>query len=215
MLRIAFQIDGGPIHGSGEYYSINMRYLRQQILRARDAGGGAPQLIVTMPAPDLPGVSVDAFIRTGDLYLYGVQNRRGAFYFKDYAGSKLIANQQLLGFTGHYNDLGSYADLTLDRGAITAAIDQISRWRSADAVTSRQKDRFGVNHPTADARRLMILILMISEAARFFAIEQTVANALDGRPGTPLTGFEIERLTHEWGQRSDGGEFRQVAIMKP
>lgn len=213
MIRIAFQIDGGPIYPSNEFYSINMRYLRQQVLRARGRGGLAPTLIVTMPAPDLPEVSVDAFIRTDDLYLYGVQNRHAAFYFKD-SGLKLIGNQQLLGFTGHYKHLGSYADLILNRGTITAAIGQISHWRSAGAVTSRRKDRYGVNHPTSEAGHLLILILMISEAARFFAIEQTVANALDGRQDTPLTPLAIEQLTHEWSQRSGADDFRQVAIMK-
>ena len=60
----------------------------------------------------------------------------------------------------------------------------------------------------------MIVILMISEAARFFEVEQTVANALNSRPNTPLTPFGIEQLTHEWGQRSGEGDFRKVAIMK-
>jgi Ribosome inactivating protein len=207
MIRVTFQIDGGPI------YSANMRYLRQQILLARDRGELASPLIVTMPAPDLPEVSVDAFLRLDDLYLYGVRNRHAEFYFAD-SGPKLIGNQQLLGFTGHYNDLASYIDIAVNRGTITAAITQISQWRRADAITSRRKDRYGVNHPTSEVGHLLILILMTSEAARFFAIEQTVANALDHRPDTPLNAFAIEQLTHQWGRLSEANDFRQVAIMK-
>jgi hypothetical protein len=208
MMQIGFWTD------TGEFYSVNMRYLRQQILRGRDkAEDGATSFVVRMPAPDEPETHVDAFMRAGDLYLYGFQNRHCGFYFKDNPGLRLIANQRLLGFSGHYSELGDYGALSISRGAITAAITQLSRWRRDTAITNKEKDRFGVQQLTAAARHLLMLILMVSEAARFFEIERTIANALDGIRDTPLTPAMIQRLTHEWDSLSKAGDFRRVAIM--
>jgi hypothetical protein len=199
---------------NGEVYGVNLRFLRQQILRAREQRDAEHvQLAVRMPAPETPSVYIDAFIRVSDLYLFGIQNRHCAFYFKDNPGMKLIGNQRLLGFTGHYNDLGDYGGLTVTRGAIEAAITQLGQWRRDSEITNKQKDRSGQQQLTATARHLLILVLMVSEAARFFQIEQTITNALDGRPNTPLTPLAVQELTHQWGYLSKLNDFRRVAIM--
>lgn len=193
-----------------------MRYLRQQVLHARDHGSPlSAQFVVRMPAPDLPGSYIDAFLRASDLYVFGIGNRHAEFYFKDYRGAKLIGNQQVLGFTGHYNDLGSYAALSVDRSAINTAISQLSYWRRAGDIANKQKDRCGAQQLTPAARHLMIAILVTAEAVRFFKIEETVANALDGRPNAPLDPLRVEDLTHNWAKLSKANDFRQVAIMAP
>jgi hypothetical protein len=211
MQQILFDLDGGAGCSSGERYSINMRYLRQQILVARERRL-PPHFTVTMPVPEQPALAVDAFMRVDNLYIFGLQNRQGVFYFNDTAGLKLIGNQRLFGFGGHYNDLGSYADLAINRGTIAAALNQIAHWRRDQEISNRRKDRIGVPQQTGEARHLLLLILMISEAARFFDIERTVANALDGLDNTPLDPPGIQRLTHEWGYLSSQGDFQQVAI---
>jgi hypothetical protein len=198
---------------TGELYGVNMRHLRQVILRARERPG-ATHVRTRVRAPYTEEAFVDAVLRTDDLYVVCVGNRNGEFYFKDHTGPKLVANQTLLGFTGHYNDLGSYAALAVTAATIENAIANISRWHPTTALTSRVKDRYGQNQITPEMGYLLLLILMVSEAARFFEIEQTIANALDGRPNTPLSPAKIEECVHEWEARSRRNDFRTVAIPK-
>ena len=167
---------------------------------------------VTITVPNQSDLALNAFLRIDDLYIFGVENRHATFYFNDTPGLKLIANQRLLGFGGHYNDLGSYASLTINRGAIIAALTQIAHWRKDQEISNRRKDRTDAPQQTGEARHLLLLILLISEAARFFDIERTVANALNGIDNVPLDPPMIQRLTHEWGYLSSQGDYRQVAI---
>jgi hypothetical protein len=206
MMRIDFSTQ------TGEAYGVNMRFLRQQILKARE-GSGHTEMSVRLPAPDAEAAQVDAFIRVKDVSLYGFQNRNCAFYFNDNAGLRLIGNQRLLGFSGHYNDLGDYAGLSITRGSINAAITQLAQWHRDTLISNKEKDRFGEQQLTSAGRHLLMLILIVSEAARFFDIERTIAGALDNRPNTPLAPADIQRLTHEWDYLSRLKDFRRVAIM--
>jgi ribosome inactivating protein len=142
-------------------------------------------------------------------YIFGIRNSHAEFYFNDTAGLRIMGDQRLLGFGGHYSNLGSYADQSINRGTITAALTQIAHWRQDQEISNRSKE---TSQPTSEARHLLLLILMISEAARFFDIERTIANALDGSPDTPLTPQMIQTLTRQWGYLSRGGDYRQVAI---
>lgn len=212
MQQILFELDMGAAYRSGELYGINMRYLRQQILMARQSSAVSPYFAVKMPVPDQPALSVEAFLRVDNLYIFGLRNQHGVFYFNDNAGLKLIANQRLLGFSGHYSDLGSFADLVISRSTIATALTQIAHWRLTQEISNRRKGQYGIPQQSGEARHLLMLILMISEAARFFDIEKTVANALDGINNVPLRPLMIQQLTHEWGYLSSQGDYRQVAI---
>jgi hypothetical protein len=198
---------------TGECYGVNIRHFRQVILRSRNQSTAA-HLRARVRAPYTADAYVDAVVRTDDLYVVSMGNRNGEFFFKDHTGPKLVTNQTLLGFTGHYNDLGSYGALTLDAATIDNAIGNISRRRSTDRLTSRVKDRYGEHQTTPEAGYLLTLILMASEGARFYDVEKTVANALDGQPNTPLDPAAIATLVHEWEARSRQNDFRIVAIPK-
>jgi hypothetical protein len=195
--------------GRGDLYCTNMRYLRQQILLARERGAPTLQFIVSITVPDQPGLTLDAFLRVDNLYVFGIRSRHAAFYFNDATGLRIMGNQRLLGFGGHYSNLGSYADLSINRGTIAVALTQIAHWRQDQEISNRGKE---TSQPTSEARHLLLLILMISEAARFFDIERTIANALDGRSNTPLTPQMIQTLTRQWAYLSREGNYRQVAI---
>lgn len=212
MQLILLDMDHSSTCSSGELYGINLRYLRQQILQARERKLPS-QLIVRISVPDQPGLIIDAFVRVDNLYMFGIRNRHTAFYFNDTAaGARLIGSQRLLGFSGHYIDLGSYTHLTINRGTIVAALTQLAHWGRDQEISNRRQDRSGVPQQSGEARHLLLLILMISEAARFFDIERTIANALNGAPDTPLTPPMIQSLTHQWGSLSREGDYRQVAI---
>jgi len=217
MQHIMFEMD------RGEAYSSNLRYLRQQILQGRDRGVTEP-FMINMTVPDQPGLTLDVFLRLDDVYIYGIGNRESEFYFNDTPsellfkqrplsdGLRIKDNQRLLGFGGHYSNLGSYANLSINRGTITAALTQLARWRRDQEISNRDKE---TSQPTSEARHLQLLILMISEAARFPDIERTIANALDGTRDSPLTPQDIQKLTHEWGDlssKSDLESYRKVAI---
>ena len=223
MQLIMFEMDRGEAYGS------NLRYLRQQILLAHERSETEP-FVVTMTVPGQPGLTLDAFLRPDDLYIYGIRNRQAEFYFNDTPsallfkhrplsdGLRIKDNQRLLGFGGHYSNLGSYArnfvaagagnGVPINRGSITAALTQLARWRQDQEISNRDKE---TSQPTSEARHLQLLTLMIAEAARFPDIERTIENALDGISDNPLTPQDIEELTHEWGKLS-GKDYRRVAI---
>jgi hypothetical protein len=97
-------------------------------------------------------------------------------------------------------------------GSITAALTQLARWRRDQEISNRDKE---TSQPTSEARHLQPLILMISEAARFPEIEQTIANALDGTRDSPLKPEDIQKLTHQWGElsgRNDLESLKRVGI---
>ena len=198
---------------TGELYRINMRHLRKVILLARQRPG-VSHVRTRVRAPFSADAHVDAVLRIDDLYVVSVANRSGEFFFKDGGYPNAIGAQTMLGFTGHYKDLGSYTDLPVTSASIDNAIANIARWRPSSTLTSRIKDRHGKQQITPEMGYLLTLILMVSEAARFFNIETTVANALDGQPNTPLNAAAVETLVHEWEVRSRRNEFRTVAIPK-
>jgi hypothetical protein len=89
----------------------------------------------------------------------------------------------------------------------------LAQWHRDTLISNKEKDRFGEQQLTSAGRHLLMLILIVSEAARFFDIERTIAGALDNRPNTPLAPADIQRLTHEWDYLSRLKDFRRVAIM--
>jgi ribosome inactivating protein len=224
---ITFEMD------RGEAYSSNLRYLRQQILRAHASDDTDP-FIVRIEVPDQHSLTLDAYLRPDDVYIYGIGNRESEFYFNDTPaallskfralsdGVRLKDNQRILGFGGHYKDMGSYArnfvaadagdGIRINRGTIIAALTQLARWQKRQEISNREEETL---RATSEARHLQLLILMISEAARFPEIEQTIANALDGTPDSPLKPEKIQDLTHDWANlsgKTDLKSLKRVAI---
>ncbi|MBV8189375.1 MAG: hypothetical protein JOY64_10500 [Alphaproteobacteria bacterium] len=84
----------------------------------------------------------------------------------------------------------------------------IAGWRQDQEISNRAKE---TSRPTAVARHLLLLILIISEAARFPDIERTITCALNYTQGG-LTPQQIYSLTHQWESLSRLGAFPQVAL---
>ncbi len=159
---------------------------------------------------------VSLLIRVSDVYVIGVENAEATFYFSDSGPGRLIDNQVLLGFGGHYKYLGEFVSLgSLEKPKFEAAVQAASRWTRANPPSSLIKDRGGQKQ-SADARHLLTLILGTSEAARFPDIGVTVANALFGRRDRPLTLAQIDRLVNRWGELSGQSFPAEVAVpVKP
>jgi hypothetical protein len=199
-------------------HSRGLRTLRELVGhgRERDAwlvserrAGPLPEMIsVWLEAPLTVG-AVTVILRTSDVYVIGVANDHAAFYFKDTPPGRLIANQVLLGFTGHYKDLGAYVSLgRLDKGRFDAAV---ARWTSATKISNVIKSAKG-QEQSPEARHLLALILVTAESARFLSIGLTVANALDGGPDSPLTLADIDQRVHDWEKQSARAFPMEVAV---
>src|SRR5262249_12546869 len=74
-------------------------------------------------------------------------------------GQRPKPQRRVLGFSGPYIDLGSYANLSINRGTITAALTQLAHWHLTQEISNRDNER---RQPTSEARHLLLLILMIS-----------------------------------------------------
>ena len=202
---------------TGSLYRYNMAALRQAVLQQRGAGSGGATLRVRVLSPHNEDIYVDYMMLLGNLYLVAIENKHGSFSFPDNPAAKAHGNQRVLGFSGSYNDLGRYKDFDdregLSIGAINNAILHLSQWRTTAVITNRRKDQRGNQKNTPDAKSLLILVLIVSEALRFRDIWKTIANALDGLKNVPLTMSEIDRLVHRWdGLSRDRKWYEQLDI---
>lgn len=191
---------------SGARYFQDMGWLRKELITHREnpnKPGGLP-LMVGVHAPDNWDKTITALMQPRDLYLVGVKNQFGAIYFKDYAGAKLAGIQtSILGFTGHYKDLGSYSSLSISRGAIEEAISAIAEWKSAKGIISK-KTVGDLEKTTPEAKYLLMMVLIIAEAARFWQIEKVIGEALDDEV-ISLGNDAIQDMVNDWSARSRRG----------
>jgi hypothetical protein len=187
---------------NGSVFLTNNAALRQYVMRWRAKEVTEDPLRVRVTAPSSEEVYVDALMRMSDLYLVGIENEHCGFYFKDSPLGKRHGNQCMLGFTGHYSDLGFYRDIELTAGRIEAAIAHLSHWRKESAITNWIRNERGHEKMTADATSLLILVLIVSEATRFRDIWKTVGNTLDNKLNTPLTMAQIDEKVRRWGELS-------------
>lgn len=155
---------------------------------------------VQVNAPYTPNTRISVYLRTHDLYVIGVENQRAAFYFFDTLIEKVIAQQVTLGFTGHYDDLGSFVSIGKLTGArIDAAVAAIAAWTPSTVISSRVSTGPLRSQTQSEAvRHLLVLILVLAEAARFPEVSATVRNAIGGTANTPLALAAIDSLVHEW-----------------
>jgi hypothetical protein len=206
----------------GGEYVADLRAFRARISAQRD-GARQNHIRCRVHAPYSKSW-IDVLVRCDNLYLTGIGNQHGEFVLKDhFEGGKTKSGTSLtvLGFGGHYNDLAQYvacaeADTRLDEAGLTAtsfdtAIHQISLWRPGAPPTSREKDSGGLQKVAPAVRSLLRVILMVSEAARFFPIGDMVARALAGGSVTRAELANIDRLVREWEKRS-GAKDPGVAI---
>lgn len=171
---------------------------------------------VELMAPLTPGATIHARLRSSDLYLTSLHNGTAGFYFKGAPVSLPARTQEtqvMLGFTDHYKDLGAFVSLgDITMGRIDAAIAAIATWREETNLSSREsRGNLGTVQSEA-VRHILLLCLILSEAARFHRVAETVENALGGTKNTPLTLGEIDRLTRDWGRLSAAGDTADVAL---
>lgn len=169
---------------------------------------------VKIHAPYTPDTQINVYLRTCDLYVVGVENKRAAFYFADSLMGRMIGQQVLLGFTGHYSDLGNFVSIgKLNAARIDAAVAAIAAWTQSTVISSRvSTSPHRSQNQSEDVRHLLVLILILAEAARFHKVSATVRNAIAGTTDTPLSLAAIDTLVHKWGKKSASGDDADVAV---
>jgi len=210
--------------GNGQDYERGIGILRDIIghgrerdawLRERSPTAQSVETVrVYLPAPYTPRAQIHVHLRTRDAYVIGVENERAAFYFSDSLFGRLIVQQVMLGFSGHYSDLGSFASIgQVTAARIDAAVAAIAGWTPSTVITSRVSTAPHRSQLQSEqVRHLLVLILVLAEAARFHDVLASVKNAIDGHPDTPLTLAAIDSLVHEWGQRSASADAVGLAV---
>jgi len=189
---------------NGAMYASCIAALRQDIFRRREHNANEDPLRVRVYAPIGRNVYVDAFIRMRDLYVIGVENRQCAFYFNDFDVIKRHSDQRMLSFSGQYGNLGKYAQIkSLSSAAIDSSIHAIAKWTKAGAISNRGlPGPRGERLPTTEAKCLLSLILLTSEAVRFRKVWSTIAKAFDGIPIGESALKEIDELVRDWAKIS-------------
>ena len=187
---------------SGERYYWSMGWLRKDVT-TRHEFGPLP-LMVHLHAPDNPDKTTTALMRPRDLYIIGVRNKLANnfydIYFNDYTGAKFVGiKNSNLPFSGHYKDLGPYSSLSISRGAIERAISAIAGWKNGDDIKSKKDDK-----QSAEAKHLLMLVLIISEAARYWQIEVAIGEALDGK-AISFNNDAVQDMANDWSGRSKRG----------
>jgi hypothetical protein len=209
---------------TGRDYERGIGILRDIVGHGRDrdawlqgANRDAPSVEtvrVQVHAPYTPNTHINVHLRTSDLYVIGVENERAAFYFSDTLLGKIIGRQIVLGFTGHYSDLGSFISIgKLTPARMDAAVAAIAAWTQSTTISSRvsaSPQRSQVQ--SEEVRHLLVMILILAEAARFHEVSATVGNAIAGLANTPLSLAAIDSLIHEWGKRSASPDAAGVAV---
>jgi hypothetical protein len=209
---------------TGQDYERGVGILRDVVGHGRDRDawlrGSNPSVAnvetvrVQIHAPYTPDTQINVYLRTCDLYVIGVENKRAAFYFSDSLMGRMIGQQVMLGFTGHYSDLGSFVSIgKLNTARIDAAVAAIAAWTPSTVISSRVSTLpHRSQNQSEDVRHLLVLILILAEAARFHEVSATVRNAIAGTADTPLTLAAIDALVHEWGKRSASDDAAGVAV---
>jgi hypothetical protein len=191
-------------------YFHGMGWFRKEVsaLRQNPNRFGPLPLMARLHAPDNPGKTITVLMQPRDLYLIGVKNQFSAIYFKDYTGPKLAGiNRSALDFTGNDMDLGPYSSLSISRRAIESAVWEIAEWKSAKDMTSRDNDKL-----TPEARHLLMMRLIIAEAARFQQIEKAVGQALDGEAIT-LSNDAVQDMVNDGSARRKRGGAESPIIL--
>jgi Ribosome inactivating protein len=90
---------------------------------------------------------------------------------------------------------------------------EIAGWTRSTVITNKVPGgQTGAQTQSEQARHLLTLILILSEASRSHDVMATVANAIDANADTPLTLAAIDTLVRDWGQRSKSADAIGVAV---
>jgi hypothetical protein len=185
-------------------YFHDMSWFRKEVSVRREKPNrwGPLPLMARLHAPDNPGTTITVLMPPQDLHLIGVKNQFNTIYVKDYTGPKLAGiNRSTRDFPANYKDLGSCSSLSISRAAIEGTISAIAEWKSAEG-TSRDDDK-----PTPEAQHLLMVTLIVAEAARISQIEKAIGEALDGKE-ISLSNEAIQDMVNDrsaHGRRSGSG----------
>ena len=129
--------------------------------RANPAVANVETVRVQVHAPYTPDTQINVYLRTSDLYVIGVENKRTVFYFSDTLMGKMIGQQVMLGFTGHYSDLGNFVSIRkLTPARIYAAVAVIAAWTQSTVISSRvSTGPHRSQIQSEDVRHLMVTLL--------------------------------------------------------
>jgi hypothetical protein len=151
--------------------------------------------------PDQP---LSLVIRRTDLYMISVHNRHAGFYFADTMERQRRHESQVgLRFGSSYVGLGHYGTLPqFNAAAIHAAVNAVARWQPGTPISNVRKNQRGDDGQSAEARQLLILILISAEAFRFRPVAQTVEQAVAGDSVPAGRLGELDTLVRDWDRRS-------------
>ncbi len=150
-----------PLRLTAMGYGPDLRYLRQVILKNR-----SPR-VTPLLVSNADDVTARLFIRHSDLYISGFSFAGGDYYFQ---GEVVPKGGHALEFPGSYYELGL--------GGATVHLDAHSLGQAVYDVAKHKPTAQGSNFLKKDKQSLIRLIFSISEALRFFTIEQAVSKVL-------------------------------------
>jgi hypothetical protein len=171
---------------------------------------------VRLNAPYTPEAHVLVRLNTANLYVSSVHSTQAGFYFRVDNAPPLIKTQEdqvILGFSGHYNDLGRFVSLgRLTPGSIDGAIASIGAWERTTEISNVRKTATGKDVQSDQARQLLAICLLVAESTRFFPVAEYVERCLDGNASEGLSLGEIDSLVRKWEQQSRDPDSTTVAV---